>query len=196
MTLSGPDRLAVEQLWAEAMERGGFAVENGQIVKLVDIRGKSGDDDDGGSIHYEFDRDLKLVAAFVPDPLLVAAATDAAGNSSAVASVGLPGRGHGLAKPVAVLAPDDVVLLNYPNPLNSSTTIAYRLDAGGPVWLAIYNAMGQRVRFLVQTYQFPGYYEVEWQGEDDVGRPVSSGMYFYRLISGDLVQTRRMVLVK
>jgi hypothetical protein len=85
---------------------------------------------------------------------------------------------------------------NYPNPFNPSTTISYSLPVREDVRLEIYNLMGQKVRTLVDGTQNPGTHRVEWNGRDDAGNPLGSGVYFYKLISGKQVQTKKMVLVK
>jgi len=92
------------------------------------------------------------------------------------------------------------LLQNYPNPFNSSTTIRYHLSAVSgqlsAVSLKIFNLLGQEVRTLVDKRQSAGYYQVLWNGRDNSGKDVSSGIYFYRLKAGDFVQTRKMVLLK
>jgi len=85
---------------------------------------------------------------------------------------------------------------NYPNPFNPSTTISYDLPVRSDVQLEVYNLMGQRVRTLVDATQSPGRHRVEWNGRDDAGNPVGSGVYFYKLKSGNQVTTKKMVLVK
>ena len=85
---------------------------------------------------------------------------------------------------------------NYPNPFNPSTTIGYRLAEVSVVELVIYNALGQEVARLVDQVQQPGDYRVAWDGRDDAGRPVGSGVYMYRLESAPHVQVRRMVVTK
>jgi M6 family metalloprotease-like protein len=91
---------------------------------------------------------------------------------------------------------------NYPNPFNPSTTIAYTIHSRGSskspdrTKLEIYNLLGQRVRTLVDELQSPGSYSLEWNGENDSGRKMSSGIYFYRLILGDESVTKKMMLVK
>lgn len=90
------------------------------------------------------------------------------------------------------------LLPNQPNPFNPETTIHYRL-AGSErqeTQLAIYNIIGQKIRTLVQEYQEPGEYAVRWDGTDDHGQKVSSGIYMYHLTFGDFAQTRRMMLLK
>ena len=85
---------------------------------------------------------------------------------------------------------------NYPNPFNPETQIAYTLSTAGPVDLAIYNILGQRVRILVQEIQAAGSYQVVWKGRNDQGAPVASGIYLYRLSSTQEVQVRRLLLLK
>jgi hypothetical protein len=91
---------------------------------------------------------------------------------------------------------------NAPNPFNPSTTIRYELPdgAGGAslvrVRLGIYDARGGLVRTLVDGLVEPGVREATWQGRDDRGRPVASGVYFYRLEAGGFHATRKMILLK
>ena len=85
---------------------------------------------------------------------------------------------------------------NYPNPFNPETQIAYTLSMAGPVELAIYNILGQRVRILVQEIQAAGSYQVVWNGRNDNSAPVASGIYLYRLSSTQEVQVRRLLLLK
>jgi hypothetical protein len=88
---------------------------------------------------------------------------------------------------------------NYPNPFNPSTSIRYTVDSrqtSSPLTLKIYNVRGQLVRILVDGEIEPGNHQVVWDGRDDRGEEVSSGVYLYRLAVGDEVQTKRMVLLK
>jgi flagellar hook assembly protein FlgD len=85
---------------------------------------------------------------------------------------------------------------NYPNPFNPITSVAFGLPTAGQVRLNIYNVLGQQVRTLVDEYMVAGYHEVSWNGRDDGGQAVSSGVYFYRLEAGQFGQTRKMMLVK
>ncbi|MFQ5650418.1 MAG: FlgD immunoglobulin-like domain containing protein [bacterium] len=98
-------------------------------------------------------------------------------------------------------APEHVTLLqNYPNPFNPETAIWYTLPpphAGIPfVQLKIYNLRGQVVRTLVSEFQRAGDHSVVWDGRDDRGQAVASGVYLYRLKSGQQIRTRRMVLLR
>ncbi|MFQ5437039.1 MAG: T9SS type A sorting domain-containing protein, partial [Anaerolineae bacterium] len=85
---------------------------------------------------------------------------------------------------------------NYPNPFNPSTKIKYALVENSEVSLVIYNMLGQQVRTLVDARQDANFYEVEWDGRDDVGNPLSSGVYFYWLKAGQNVKVHKMLLLK
>ncbi len=85
---------------------------------------------------------------------------------------------------------------NYPNPFNPSTTISYSVAEAGEVGLNIFNTLGQSVRTLVNGRESAGEYSISWDGRDDAGRIVSSGLYFYRLQVGEAVQTKRMLFLK
>jgi hypothetical protein len=93
--------------------------------------------------------------------------------------------------------PDRYVLAqNYPNPFNPQTHIIYRLPRVEQVRLVVYNVRGQAVCRLVDEEQGAGEHEVVWEGLDGDGRPVASGIYFYQLVAGQFVETRKMLLLK
>jgi hypothetical protein len=85
---------------------------------------------------------------------------------------------------------------NYPNPFNASTQIRYQLDAASLVELEVCSLAGQRIRVLADGVQEEGIYQVSWDGGDQEGRPVASGVYFCRLKAGEQVQVRRMLLLR
>jgi zinc protease len=85
---------------------------------------------------------------------------------------------------------------NYPNPFNSSTAIRFALPKSEEVELAVYNLTGQQVVTLVQGRRDAGAYTILWDGRDDSGHALASGMYLYRLEAGDEVQTRKLVLLQ
>ncbi len=85
---------------------------------------------------------------------------------------------------------------NYPNPFNPRTHIIYQLPQADRVTLTVYNVRGQAVCRLVDEEQGAGEHEVTWQGQDDAGRAVASGIYFYQLVTGEFHQTRKMLLLK
>lgn len=85
---------------------------------------------------------------------------------------------------------------NYPNPFNPSTTIAYALPRADEVTLTVYNMLGQRVRTLLSGAQPAGAGEVVWDGTNDQGGPVASGLYLYRLATSETLISRKMVFLK
>ena len=93
------------------------------------------------------------------------------------------------------------LLQNFPNPFNPSTTIRYavpgtRSGETVPVTLVVYDILGQEIKTLVAETQSPGLHTVAWDGTDNSGRRVSSGVYIYRLTAGSYSSSMRMVLMK
>ena len=85
---------------------------------------------------------------------------------------------------------------NYPNPFNPSTTIRYSLAKKSDVTLEVYNTLGQRVRTLFSGARSTGQYESIWDGTNDNGGHVASGVYFYRLRSGEYNAVRKLVMIR
>lgn len=85
---------------------------------------------------------------------------------------------------------------NYPNPFNPATTIRFQLPKLSLVRMEVYNILGQKVKTLVDERKTPGRYTVQWDGTNDAGQRVASGVYLYRLKAGSFVQTRKMVLLR
>lgn len=85
---------------------------------------------------------------------------------------------------------------NQPTPFRHSTRIEYQLPETNQVILKIYNILGQEIKTLVNEIQNQGSYTVEWDGTDWQGAEVAGGIYFVRLHTGELVQTRRLILLK
>ena len=96
-----------------------------------------------------------------------------------------------------VALPDSPQLAqNAPNPFNSQTVLAYFLPAPSPARLEVFALTGQRVAILHQGPQQAGYHRLRWNGRDDAGRPVASGMYLYRLVTNEVVLTRKLILLR
>ena len=125
----------------------------------------------------------------------------------------LPGSGHGFLhlmfeqvalEPITTSVahtPDEVpngysLLQNYPNPFNPSTTIRFTLQQTQKVQLNIYNSAGQRIRTLISGQQSAGEHSIVWNGADDSGTHVASGVYFYELRAGSLRLRKKLVLTK
>ena len=103
---------------------------------------------------------------------------------------------------LAALSPKETVLLpNYPNPLNPETWIPYQLAKPADVTLHIYAASGTLIRTFTLGFQSAGIYQspsraVYWDGKNEMGEQVASGIYFYTLSAGQSIMTRRMVIRK
>jgi hypothetical protein len=95
-----------------------------------------------------------------------------------------------------VVAPIVFAASNYPNPFNPVTSISYSVPKDGQATLAIYNMKGQVVRTLLNSSVKAGNYSVSWNGTDDKGIAVASGVYFYRLTSDNKTITKKMLLSK
>jgi hypothetical protein len=88
------------------------------------------------------------------------------------------------------------LLGNYPNPFNPSTSINYALSEDGFVSLKIYNTLGEEVANLVNEYQVAGIRSAVWNGRNDAGQSVASGIYIYRLTAGNVVLSEKMLFMK
>lgn len=99
-------------------------------------------------------------------------------------------------EPLSEIPSEFVLLQNYPNPFNPVTTIQYTLKDPADVELKIYNLLGQEVRILVNQRQSAGYKAVLWDGTDEAGEKVSSGIYIYKIEANGFVQSRKMILLK
>ena len=117
-------------------------------------------------------------------------------TSDTLANAVLPVTLHGVGAPKQTL-----LLQNYPNPFNPETWIPYHLSQTSPVTLSIYDATGQRIRTLSLGVQAAGFYQSRsraayWDGRNDLGEQVSSGVYFYHLSTQSEYQVKRMVILK
>ena len=83
-----------------------------------------------------------------------------------------------------------------PNPFNACATVAYTAGKGGMVEITVYDVSGRLVRTLVNQFVPAGVREVVWDGRSDSGVRVASGLYFCRLRTGDVVETKKMVLLR
>jgi hypothetical protein len=85
---------------------------------------------------------------------------------------------------------------NYPNPFNPQTIIEYELAKDCEVEMTVYNILGRKVRTLVKEIQKSGQHRVEWDGKDEKGKEISSGVYFYRIKTPEFSQAKKMVLLR
>jgi hypothetical protein len=85
---------------------------------------------------------------------------------------------------------------NFPNPFNPTTTIEYALPKPVKVELRVFNILGQVVKTLVDEEKEAGYYQVVWDGKDQSGQSVSSGVYLYQIKAGEFIETKEMQFIK
>ncbi|RKY76515.1 hypothetical protein DRQ07_10190, partial [candidate division KSB1 bacterium] len=85
---------------------------------------------------------------------------------------------------------------NYPNPFNPETAISYSLPKDSEVMLTVYNIFGQKVKTLVNQKVKAGYHTVNWNGTDDYGLKVASGVYFYKISAGSFKAMKKMILIE
>ena len=96
----------------------------------------------------------------------------------------------------SILIDDFKLAQNYPNPFNPATIIFFESPKAVQISLAIYNLRGQLVRTLVSGEALPGRQQVIWDGTDNKGRDVASGIYIYKLNAGELTATKKMILLQ
>jgi hypothetical protein len=113
-------------------------------------------------------------------------------------AVVLPDGSEHLSRTVEALVPQSTFVLeqNFPNPFNPITTIRFSGPRGVPVRVVVYDVTGAAVASLYHHVSPGGEIEVQWNGRDAAGRPVGSGVYFYRLSAGNRTITRKMLLIK
>jgi len=93
--------------------------------------------------------------------------------------------------------PDQTILhQNYPNPFNSQTVISFQIKTATKVTLEVYNLLGRKIETLVNEFKSAGYYSESWDGRDYNGFTVSTGIYFYRLMTDNYSQTKKLLIIK
>jgi hypothetical protein len=115
---------------------------------------------------------------------------DMAAHGVSIASAGGPSRTPSRSSRITALYE------NRPNPFNPHTTIRYAIGTDARVRLTVYNVAGRLVRQLVDQRQGPGEYSVVWDGRDNAGHSVATGLYFSRLQTREVTETRRLVLMR
>ena len=85
---------------------------------------------------------------------------------------------------------------NYPNPFNPETIIDFGLPKNSKVEICIFNLQGQKIVTLTKSFQNAGYHKIKWDGNDENGFPVSSGVYLYQLKAGNSIAVKKMALLR
>lgn len=94
-------------------------------------------------------------------------------------------------------APEQITLKqNYPNPFNPTTTIKYSVQNNQTILIEIFNSLGQKIKTLVNRTHTPGEHSIFWNGQNDEGAGLPSGIYYYQFIAGSQVIARKMILLK
>jgi lysophospholipase L1-like esterase len=88
------------------------------------------------------------------------------------------------------------LLQNYPNPFNPQTRIRFQLPKAATIRISIYNVLGQEVRRLIDRQMEPGYHEVQWDGRNETGMQVGSGVFYYRIEAAEFRDTKKMVMLR
>jgi PKD repeat protein len=136
--------------------------------------------------------------AFLPDGIFFwdADAVDQYGMTRTSTNLGILHIGVSGVETAAPLPDRPALLQNWPNPFNPSTAIAFELPEPCRIRLVVYNSAGRTVRVLADGKQPPGMQTVEWDGRDDAGRGLPSGVYVCRLEAGRTVLVRKMILMQ
>jgi len=123
---------------------------------------------------------------------------DSVGNTSAYSGIGQFSVKSvtAVTNKISAVPKEFAISQNYPNPFNPSTIIDYALPKSSLVTIKIYNILGQEVKTLLNTQSPAGYYSVQWNGENNFGQHVSSGIYIYRVVAGQYIKTMKMVMLK
>lgn len=131
---------------------------------------------------------------------IIYCATDSSGNTGFDTTCVLVVHDKGIRSlnksAIAIIPYEYNLSQNYPNPFNPETEIGYQLPEASHVTLTIYNLMGQKIRMLVNTTMSSGYHYVKWDGTNDLGRKVASGIYLYRMHAGRFTDVKKMVMLE
>jgi len=106
------------------------------------------------------------------------------------------GKITGIEKTDRVVLESFILSQNYPNPFNPETEIRFQLPEARDVQLTIYNLKGQKIRTLVNAMKETGFHSVSWNGKDNVGNLVASGVYIYLLRAGGFVDAKKLTLLR
>ncbi|MFO7659628.1 MAG: FlgD immunoglobulin-like domain containing protein, partial [Candidatus Cloacimonadaceae bacterium] len=176
----------IKQIYKEGTEITKENVDGGYQIVILN----HGDNTATGRLYLMFYDDNAWGSYFLPSP----PSTNAGGNVMYMAiDVTLPFTN--ISDPVN---PSAVISLaqNYPNPFKNTTSITFDLSKDSEVTLNIYNIKGQLVKTLVQGMTKSGNHSLDWSGDDHNGKKVSTGLYFYKLQSGEKAITRKLLLLR
>lgn len=164
-----------------------------QRIGIVDLSGRNHVPAGGSSLVVLRGRGTDLSSIKIKEAILV----DKDANEIPVEIVGEMKKGEEGSDVKESVVPNDFSLSqNLPNPFNPETQISYGLPKDSWVKLSIYNIRGQKVKTLVDGFEAAGHKVVIWDGTNEEGEQVASGVYFYRLDAGEFTATKKMVLLR
>ncbi|MBN2410756.1 T9SS type A sorting domain-containing protein [candidate division KSB1 bacterium] len=85
---------------------------------------------------------------------------------------------------------------NFPNPFNASTTFKFNMPEQSSITIKVFNTLGQEVKTLVDKNYGPGFHEIVWDGRDNSGQFVTSGLYFYKMQAGDFMEIKKLIIIR
>lgn len=148
---------------------------------------------------YEYDAQGRLTKVTYGDSMSIAYTYD---NNSNILTIEVESPVTSVAEGESELLPKVFALeQNYPNPFNPSTTIKYQLPAASEVKITIYNLLGRPVRILIDEEKPAGFYSINWDGLNDRGVKVASGIYLYQIkakstVGETFLRTKKLALIK
>lgn len=144
--------------------------------------------------------EAEIAVRFTPvDGTAVSALLRLSSNDPLAAILDVPLTGQGVitgTEGLAAAATSPVIGENYPNPVSSATSIGFYLPQRTMIEIAVCDLMGHRVATLARYFADAGPHVVHWNGRDDTGAPVRSGLYFYHLLAGSKILTRKLAVVR
>ena len=182
---------------APAMDLQAYFTGDAGVMNFYrDVRGLQ---DNLWTLHVNAENAMTLTWDVTAIPQEMAARIRANGaevDMRAQSSISLTKGPHDLDITVKLIPKAFDLAQNYPNPFNPETNISYGLPEDANVVLKVYNVLGQEIRTLVDGQQSAGFFTVMWDGTNDFGEMVSTGVYIYRITAGQYAASKRMVLVK
>ena len=179
-TTSGWHKMKIEVRATSSTETSFWCYFDGQLLAGCPIKDTSSNRNLSGYFGlYSFQQNSTGVAAYFDN--IVVTALDSATNVGDNLSNGIK---------------NFQLRQNYPNPFNPETVISYDLPKGDFVSLSVYDLLGRKVKTLVSDYQSEGQYSVTWNGRDDSGTSLSSGVYLYTIKTSSFLESKRMMLLK
>ncbi|HEX7400763.1 MAG TPA: T9SS type A sorting domain-containing protein, partial [candidate division Zixibacteria bacterium] len=176
----------------EGLQVFSSAQEGTQKIGLIDLNGQNYVLAGEGPLIMLRGKGTNLSSITIKEATLV----DRDANKIPVEIIAVMKDEEGLDAEGSIIPKNFVLSQNLPNPFNPETQISYDLPSACQVKLCIYNLLGQKARTLLDEYQSAGHKIVNWDGKDDRGNGLASGVYFYRIQAGDFTDAKKMIMIK